>query len=636
MDKKPIKKNIKKTVPTTKVQATKAQIHPTNYIILQRIVNISSILIFIASAFYYLLILNSNVLYKIQELSIFLPTKFYFTLHMKVPGGLLSWLGNFFTQFFYFPWLGSLIFVGLIALAQYLVVKVFRIPAKYFPITFIVSFALLLSFTQLGYLIYNIKAQGFIFSNLLGFISVLGALWLYRTVSSIPIRATFAVFFIAFCYPLIGFYALLSGLLFIISDSKEWFKTKAKIGWLPVLTLLVTLLVLPYIYYLGYYTQTEIGGIYLAGLPTVPFALAAIYAFWLPYLLLIVTFILCSILPLHKSKKVTLLFTEIFVAFCFLLVFYGFIKRSNKDKNFQTEIAMDRAVFENKWEDVIKLAKENKDEPTRIIVMKTRLALQRLNLAGDQLFTFPDGSKMIKTPVPTKLLILAGKQLFFQYGQTSFCYHWCVEDMVENGLKVDYLRYMVKCSLIKGELQLAQKYNDMLKLTLFHKAWADEYQKYIDKPQLMINNTEFMAIRPLTAFRNKLDDNYGSLEQDLLSDLSNSECATPEMLEYSLQSAILFKNSELFWPRYFTYIQTHQRVPRYYQEAALFFSYFERKHDLSGQKFDPQIVEHFKQLLKTCDLNVGKSKEENKQTFALLFQDTYWYYYFFSTPNFEM
>lgn len=636
MEKKPINKNAKKTVATPPVKVSKNPRKSTNYTPFQRVINISALLVFIASAYYYLLVINSNFLYKIQELSLFLPTKLYFTHHMSLPGGLLSWLGSFFTQFFYYPWLGSFIFVSFIILSQFLVLKVFRIKAKYFTLTFIVSFALLLTITELGYLIYNITVQGYVYSNLLGFIAVLLALWLYRTIDSESIRSVFSVFFLSFCYPLFGFYAILAGSIFLVTDIKTWIKSKSKNGWMPIITVFIALLGIPYLYYSNYYTQLEFARIYIEGLPDIPFLKQAIYAFWTPYLVLILTFVLFSLTPFHKSTKEPQLLSLIIGLLGFLLALFWFVKISYKDANFQTEIAMDKAIFENRWEDVLKLAKDNNEEPTRIIVMDTRLALQKLNQAGDKLFTFPDGSMRVKSPAPRKLLYIMGKQMYFQYGQTSFCYHWCVEDMVENGMKVEYLKYMVKCTLIKGELKLAQKYNDMLKMTLFHKDWADKYQKYIDNPISMINDSEFKAIRPLTAFKDQLDDNYGSLESSILTSFANSDCATIELLEYSLQSSMLIKSSELFWPRYFSYVRTHQRVPRYYQEAALFFSYFERKVDISGQNIDPQILEHFKQLLKTCDLNVGKSKEQNKLNFAPLFADTYWYYYFFITSDFEM
>lgn len=640
MEKKPEKKNSKKSVTSPQVQASiqapKQTKQAKNYISLQWIVNLLSALIFIVSAYYYLLVVNSNLLYKVQELSLFLPTKLYFSLHMSIPGGLLSWLGNFFTQFFYYPWLGSLIFVSFIAFTQFLVVKVFRIKAKHFPITFVVSFALLLTISQLGYLIQNITAQGFIYSNLIGFDAVLLVLWLYRTIESVPIRAAFNVFFVAFCYPLLGFYTLLAASLFLITDVKAWLVSKTKHGWLPIVTVLLAAVLLPYIYYYLYYTQTDFASIYIEGLPDIPLLKQAIYAFWMPYFVLITSFIIFSIIPFYKSKKEVGIFSVLATSLGFLFCFMWLINGSYIDANFQTETAMDIAIFENRWEDVIELANENKNEPTRIIVMDTRLALQKLNQAGDKMFTFPDGSARVKSPAPKMLRSLIGKQMYYQYGNTSFCYHWCIEDMVEKGMKVDYLRFMVKCALIKGELKLAQKYNDVLKLTLFHEAWADKYQKFIDQPMTMMSDGEFKAIRPLTAFKDKLEDNYGPLETSLLTSFATSDCATIELLEYSLQSAMLVKSSEFFWPRYFSYVRMNKRIPRYYQEAALFFSYFERKVNIDMKTIDPQILEHFKQLLKTCDLNVGKSKVENKQTFALLFADTYWYYYFFITPNFEM
>jgi hypothetical protein len=56
-----------------------------------------------------LLFLESDFLWKVQEGNLFLETSLFFREQMVVPGGLLSWIGTFLTQFFYVPWLGTLL-----------------------------------------------------------------------------------------------------------------------------------------------------------------------------------------------------------------------------------------------------------------------------------------------------------------------------------------------------------------------------------------------------------------------------------------------------------------------------------------------------------------------------------------------
>ena len=88
-------------------------------------------LAFLAITWLLLNIFEHEYLYRVQELSLWLPTEVYFDERMMVPGGLMSYIACFLTQFFYYPMLGSLLFVGLLFLVQLLTQKVFDIPARW-------------------------------------------------------------------------------------------------------------------------------------------------------------------------------------------------------------------------------------------------------------------------------------------------------------------------------------------------------------------------------------------------------------------------------------------------------------------------------------------------------------------------
>lgn len=595
---------------------------------MEKKINISSFLLFLAIAVYYLPIFNKDYLIKLQELSLFIPTKLFFLTQMKVPGGLLSWMGTFLTQFFYYPWLGSAIFIGLVVLVQFLTIKAFKLAWKHYPLVLVVSFALLLTVTQLGYMIFDIKTQGYAYFSLLGFASVLAVNWAYRTLSSPLIRTLSLALFIILFYPLFGFFALFAGLLAIVYELLQLRKDKQRARLTTVLAGLLTLVLVPYLYYRFYYTQLEVSHIYVSGLPSIALH-GPVSKLWWPYLAIVLSFLCLVIFSSLTIRKERSKLTAFAMATIGLLSLYGFVRLNFTDENFHTELSMDFAVFDNRWEDVLKLAKKQKDEPTRMIAMNTTLALQKLNRAGDELFYFPVGNKPTASPWPTRLIVLAGKRMYYQYGKANFCYHWCMEDMVERGMKVESLKYMVKCSLVKGEFELARKYNDVLAKTLFHKDWAVKYGKYIENPKLMLQDKEFNAIRPLTAFEDGLFDDNGALEIFILNNFAKLKEGTPEMFEIGLQSAMMIKDSGLFWPLFIQYINTHKTIPRHYQEAALFFAYFEKKVDVSSLSFNPQVIADFKELLSTIDVNVGNSREMNQKIFARLFQHTYWYYYFF-------
>ena len=87
--------------------------------------------IFVAITWALLNIFEHEYLFRVQELSLWLPTQNYFDERMLVPGGLMSYIACFLTQFFYYPLLGSLLFVGLLFVVQLLTQKVFALPSRW-------------------------------------------------------------------------------------------------------------------------------------------------------------------------------------------------------------------------------------------------------------------------------------------------------------------------------------------------------------------------------------------------------------------------------------------------------------------------------------------------------------------------
>ena len=147
-------------------------------------------------------------LFRVQELSLWLPTKVYFDERMMVPGGLMSYIACFLTQFFYYPLLGSFIYVALLLVVQWLTMKVFSIPKRHALLALIPSVLILCCSMVAGYWIFQIKTQGYFYSMLVGFLFVLSAMRLYQ-VARRGWRYLLVVAVAVAGYPFFGFYASL-------------------------------------------------------------------------------------------------------------------------------------------------------------------------------------------------------------------------------------------------------------------------------------------------------------------------------------------------------------------------------------------------------------------------------------------
>ena len=250
------------------------------------------------------------------------------------------------------------------------------------------------------------------------------------------------------------------------------------------------------------------------------------------------------------------------------------------DENFKVTMKMDRAMNSEDWEAVVDCAATLKGEPTRLMVLDTDLALYKLGRAGDEMFKYKISDTPYKVRSPLSVMRIVGaKALYYNFGKINYCYRWCMEDKVEYGMKVEYLKYMVKCSLLNGEFLLAQKYNNVLLDTWFHRSWAEKYQRYIDNPELIDEAEEFKSIRPLMAYENSLEGDGGLLEGYLIGEMIRLSGGPEQLVELSLQCTLIQRDIAPFWPRFILYARTHDRLPVHYQEAAVLYSQLEKKVD---------------------------------------------------------
>ena len=86
----------------------------------QRFMPLLSGTVFLIAVFIVLTTRESEYLYRVQELSLFLDTPLFFHQQLVVAGGFLTWAGTWFTQFFYHPWIGSLFFCAWLGLLMWL------------------------------------------------------------------------------------------------------------------------------------------------------------------------------------------------------------------------------------------------------------------------------------------------------------------------------------------------------------------------------------------------------------------------------------------------------------------------------------------------------------------------------------
>lgn len=303
-------------------------------------------------------------------------------------------------------------------------------------------------------------------------------------------------------------------------------------------------------------------------------------------------------------------------AVCFVIAGFVAYNYSFRDQNFLSILRMKHAAEEGEWEQVLQIARERGEEPTRAQVCLTRLALFKTGRMGDELFAYPEGSAPYKAPQNQWLRLMIGPLLYYHYGKLGFAYRWAMEDMVEYGERPAYLRYLHSVARLNGEEALANRYERALARTLFYKDVCEREE------------AETTSIRPLLNYTDQLDGDNGLVEFYLLNSFALSEGGSRELVELSLMDGLITKNLTGFWPHFMALLPTWQgHIPAHYQEAALMVAQLQGGSPIPDLPIAPTVQQRFQRLV-DASARLGDNAA-NAAALRPEFGDTYWYYYFF-------
>ena len=581
-----------------------------------------------------LLCRESDYLWKVQELNLFLNTKLFFTQQMVVPGGMLTYLGTYFTQYFYHPWQGVAILTLWWVLLMWLTGKTFRIPRQWAVVLLVPVVLLLLSIVTLDYWIYYLKLRGHFFATTVGTTVAVAAVWAYRSLPSrYGLSSLWVVVSVVLLYPFFGAYGLAAAVLMAVMTwslpSRTWF-------WKGIDTLLalVAVIVVPRLYCLHTFCQTSMDDIYRAGLPL--FTITEEHsAYYLPLKLLAVFFLILAATMWVKRSETVRHFSRWAVAHVLLLALlvWGCLHFWYNDYNFHKELSMQYCIEQEDWEGVLSEAKNLEDEPTRAIVMMKNLALFRLGRQGDEMYHYRTGAKAPNSPIPVHMIQIIGRTIYYHYGHVNFCYRWCLEDGVEFGWRAEYLKCLTRCALVNGEYQVARKYINLLKKTKFHRDWALEQEKFLNNEAALRADKGYGPVFHMMHYTDLLASDQSLVERYLMQHFAMSESDDPMYQEQTLLSALWMKDIETFWPHFLHYAALHPEahMPIHYQEAAYLYAQLEPwRVDVSHMPFDPVVIQTYNQFMEQATrlTQQGYSEEDIRDMLYNQFGHTFYFEYY--------
>lgn len=547
-------------------------------------------------------------------------------------GGLVFYVASLMQSCFYHPWLGAILFISVLVALAYVVRWAFQIGNDKFGWSWLPSLFLLLNYSQMGYFIYLLKMPAVAFTLPVGVlmaVCVVGLMgrmgWMRKmgemgfvgsgkdrnAIGLVGIVAT--VFFLSTVgYWLMGVYAELALALFAVMELLHY---KQSLLWkISLMTLSLLVVLVPQVLYGMGYILTLRSSIYTIGLPDFHFPIE--WKWLSPCVLSFVTLIVLAFMPRREGGKRSWLLS---LALYMVMGVYVWLF-TNRDTNLRAIVEMKQAIEDNDYQQVLDIATADPQEPTRLQVMFTRLALLRTGHLADAAFQYPDGESRYDNPRDEQFLqFIGGRMIYYHFGMPNNAYRWGMEGMVEYGLRPEYVHWMYRCAMLNGEKLLAEKYANLLRHTWFYQPVAPF-------------EAEMNAVRRLMGYENSLDYDQGVVEGFVLNTFSPLKEGTKEIQELSLVCNMIRKDGDAFWPHFSQWWESigeeeqGQTLPLHFQEAVLLFGQMYQVN-IEGLPIDPYTIQRYQDFFAQVKQNAND--EYSRTALKPQFGNTYWYYYFY-------
>lgn len=583
-----------------------------------------------------LMITSRDLLRQIEARSLFLFDWFWIKGFTVKPGGILACLSLFFAQFMHLPWLGSLIWVILLALSARFTLKTFRISAERSILSWIPAFILLGANMSLGYLVFIMNRQSYFFEPLIGYLFIIAATSLISREQKILKQTILIAIWGIAGYWAIGYYAF-AGITVALAYSLCC-SDRTNRPLIQIATAVVVILAAPLLFY-GLTTYNLSQG-WILGLPTALYKETHMRT-CLPIVAVTLVPIILSIFKnrIRTAPTRPFLFQSSILITCAILLFFSWFK----DYNFHAEISMIEATDNLEWNKSVAImqrisskADKKKDyQPTRVMVTLKDLALIKTGRESTQAFAFDDGSQKQKRSYDIPMVLEIGKMLYLHYGIPGFCHRWCLEETGEFGWSYKGLEYLTMASISMNDRLLTSKYLDMLDHTLFYKGWSKKQRNLISDRAKIANTAPYNTIFPLICHDDQLWDDQRGCEPTLSVHFlgPRPQNATPLYDRVALFWALKAQDIGAFWNKLFLYLESNniEKMDRCYQEAAYLFSHIENDQTLMALPYDNMTANLFSAFVNAAQKHEFDIHGLNdaRQTIPQHLRYTYYYYYSF-------
>lgn len=422
-----------------------------------------------------------------EQNQLFLFTWDYLGERLSVTGGLADWIAEFLTQFNHIPWLGALILSGLFVLLQMLVYKLSGTDSlEWYPLSYIPSLLVLI---QMGD-IYAMPAH--LVALILA--AALSLYYMRKPSWWLPLIAIPLGFWLA--GPAIWVFVL-----FVIFFHRK----SGDLLW--SLYLLAIIFLSSRTFMRQYPPKMIFFGINYYRWPlTVPALqlIAAASVFLVP--------VAIKLLPKARNSLMMAVSCACIIA---VGAFFGI--RAAYDKDTYEIIAYDQLVRQEKWQKVVDRA--SKYQPKSDIgCVSVNLALFMTGKMDSMASFYQCGTRGLIMPRVRDLISnVSSYEVFWRMGfvYSALRYAFDSQESEMNFRKSGrFMSKMAECQIVNGRYEVARKYLDILKHSLFYSKWAKEQEKFLGNEELIANDPVYSYLRTVK-FDNRFLFSYDEMDKML-------------------------------------------------------------------------------------------------------------------------
>lgn len=549
-------------------------------------------------------------LFFLEQSQLFLFGREYFLEVVSVPGGLSQYIGEFFVQFFAYPYIGSLCSALSITLVisgvSYLLKKVENTRHPLFLFEGGIAFFLFLNLLDLN----------FLFKGIIAFLLCIGCLILYVNIRAFWLRQLTAVVLTLFLFIAAG----PASVVFVVTVCiVEWKLNGFNHGKSFLLLILMFLLGIIY-YRIGNSTS-------LRNFKPDAFyhpKLEALWTMYIPWLLLPFSVVANPFLDKlggNKLKNSMLVVCQLFI---WGGVSYYVLPKYDDYKSLAVK-GMNYHAIRGEWQKITDYCRENKIEDL-LCLNYQNLALAEQGMLADSLFYYRQNGRMGLFVDWNKISFVAMtlQEICYRYGDMAGARRYAFEGNVcsfSRGFP-QTLMMLVRTNLVLGEYQIAEKYINFLSKTWVYKDWANEQRRYLYNPKAIEESVEYKG----KLYALDIPDHLVAWHDFTI--LADAHKEDEKLRDYILCSFLLEKNLTEFLNalKYFYEGKDAGKLPLVYQEAIMACS-MKLPEVLDTYFVLSEVKERFEKYVDIY--NSTRDNRERKEWTSLYFVDSYWFYYHF-------